>query len=296
MDTRWSDYIQSPQMLYHTRGLRFREDNAQTWLPFLHVAEGMDVLEIGCAGGVLLHRVKQLLPGITATGLDRDDAHIDFAKAKTAELGLNCDFVVGDATALPFADNTLDLTFSHTVCEHIETTSFLSEQRRVLKPGGRIVVLSVRTKLGFNSENWKAPDSEEQRLIDKLWREDGLKIDREMGVAAYEMTETDYPKALERAGFTQVDVQFFTTVPYAPDNASVPDDMAVAMIEANRMVALESVDKGLRRNPDGLPEEELDELYRLVNKRYNDRLAVYRKGESLWDIATSTVLAATGVK
>lgn len=82
------------------------------------------------------------------TGLDRDAGHIAFAREKTRTLGLHCDFVNADATAMPFADRTFDVCFSHTVAEHVPHKPFFEEQFRVLKPGGRISVLSVRSRLG----------------------------------------------------------------------------------------------------------------------------------------------------
>lgn len=97
MNTIWSDYIQSTVELYASRELRFREDNISTWLPPVRVKDGMRILEAGCAGGLLLHRIKTALPGVTAVGLDRDSGHIAFARNKTLELHLDCEFVEGDA-------------------------------------------------------------------------------------------------------------------------------------------------------------------------------------------------------
>ena len=296
MNTLWSDCVQTSEELYESRSLRFRPDNADVWLPSLHAENGMDALEIGCAGGLLLHRVKQLIPGIKATGLDRDDNHISFAKAKTKELGLECDFVVGDATDLPFPDNTFDLTFSHTVMEHVETGAFLREQYRVLKPGGRIVVLAVRTRLNLRAESWKSASGEEQMLFDKLWAGVGKDVDEELKIAAFEMDERDYPAKWAEFGFSKVDVRFFTGLCYAPDNESVSDELAERQIGEMRLSTLESVRKALARNPDGLNAGEREALIALINERYDERLARYRRGEKLWDMVTNTVMSVTGLK
>ena len=295
-DTNWSDYIQSSEELYRSRSLRFRADNAAVWLPFLHIENGSFVLEIGCAGGSLLHRVKQLVPSITARGLDRDSGHIEYAKAKTSEMGLDCGFQVGDALSLPFEDNLFDVIFSHTLTGHVPMAPFLSEQLRVLKPGGRVVVLSARTKLGLNAENWKPIETDEQALFDKLWGAVDMSLDREIGVGAYEIDEQKYPAALESAGFEQVDIDFFTVVDYAPDNHSTSDEMAMEQIETKRTHALESVTKALRRAPEALSENEKAELFRKINDRYDTRITQYRTGEKQWDVTTSTVLCAAGCK
>ena len=272
-NTNWSDYIQSSEELYRSRSLRFRVDNAAVCLPFLHINGGAVVLEIGCAGGSLLHRVKQLIPNVTAIGLDRDSGHIEYAKAKTSELNLECDFQVGDALSLPFKDNSFDVTFSHTLTGHVPIEPFLSEQFRVLKPGGRVVVLSARTKLGLNAENWKPIEAEEQALFDKLWNAVDKSLDREIGVGVYELDEQKYPAAIETAGFEQVDIEFFTVVNYSPDNYNTSDEMAIEQIDTNRTHALESVTKALRRAPEALAENEKVELYSRINDRYDTRIA-----------------------
>ena len=120
--------------------------------------------------------------------------------------------------------------------------------------------------------------------------------EREIVVDAYELTEQEYPAALETAGFTDVSVDFFTVVDYSPDSRGTSDEMAVEQIETNRLHAIESVNKALRRAPGALTESERVELFRRINDRYDTRIMQYRNGEKLWDMTTSTVLCASGVK
>ncbi|MDO4666110.1 MAG: demethylmenaquinone methyltransferase [Actinomycetaceae bacterium] len=55
-------------------------------------------------------------------------------------------FVAGDATALPFADNTFDaVTISFGLRNVVDTEKGLSEMLRVTKPGGRILVCEFST-------------------------------------------------------------------------------------------------------------------------------------------------------
>ena len=74
----------------------------------MHLRDGMKILEVGCAGGLLCHRLKERLPSAEIAGVDFDIGHIEYAKKKTKELGLQCNFVAGDATKLPFEDNMFD--------------------------------------------------------------------------------------------------------------------------------------------------------------------------------------------
>ena len=295
MNNNWSQFIQTTDELYQSRALRFTYDNKDLWLSAIGVKDGMKVLEVGCAGGIFCHRIKTYMPDTTITGLDFDTGHIEYAKVKTAELALDCRFVNGDATALPFEDNSFDLCFSHTVIEHIPAAPFLKEQFRVLKPGGRITVLSVRSRLGVNSENCFVCDTEEIRLFEKAWEKSG-NYAKEHGIGAYEMDEHDFPKLLEKSGFKDVNVDFITSVYYAPDNASVSDEAALTQINMYRIHSIASAEKAFRIVPDSLNDSEKKELLKLINARFDKRVEQYKSGEKLWDFSTSTVLAASGRK
>ncbi len=56
------------------------------------------------------------------------------------------DFVVGDATALPFADEVFDaVTISFGLRNVVDTTAALAEMFRVTRPGGRLVICEFST-------------------------------------------------------------------------------------------------------------------------------------------------------
>ncbi|MDR2686872.1 MAG: class I SAM-dependent methyltransferase [Oscillospiraceae bacterium] len=295
MNDHWSQYVQTSEELYRSRALRFHDGNKDMWLGAIGVKDDTDILEVGCGGGIFCHRIKQYLPGARVTGLDFDTGHIDYARQKSAALGLDCAFVPGDALALPFPDNSFDLCYSHTVAEHLPVAPFLSEQRRVLRPGGRVAVLSVRTQYSMPEHSADGTTKEEQALWDKLNRAAEGKCPRE-GVGAFGLTESEYPRALEAAGFREVDVQFFCVTYYAPDNPSVPREMALEQIENDRFCALSGAGKNLRLAPNGLKEKDAQRLLALINARFDARAAQYRRGEKLWDVTAKLILCATGVK
>jgi len=72
------------------------------------------ILEIGVGEGVVMARVRERFPAATIVGLDLPDASL---AQEWRELGLSCLF--GDATSLPFADDTFDLVMAIEVLEHV---------------------------------------------------------------------------------------------------------------------------------------------------------------------------------
>jgi len=295
MRKMWSQFVQSSEELYESRALRFTDENKDLWINAMEIKDGMNILEIGCGGGIFCHRIKTHLPNTTVTGLDRDEGHIEYAIQKSKELDIECKFITGDALNLPFLDNTFDACTSHTVIEHVEASKFLREQYRVLKPGGVVSVLSVRTSLNVSPENWTPVTSEETDLLNKAWTKAG-NFDKEHGIGSFSLNESELPAALEKAGFKNVSVNFVSLVPYAPDNADVSNDLALRQINVNRIHALSSMNKALNIAPGGLTQAEAQRLAELINQRFDNRINAYLNGEKLWDIATSTVMAVTGFK
>lgn len=295
MDNHWSDFIQTTEELYTSREVRFHDGNKDLWLKNIGVKPRMKVLEIGCGAGLFCHRLKQYAPDISVTGLDFDKNHIAFARKKAEELGVDCQFAEGDIACLPFSDESFDLVFSHTVVEHVPPETFYREQWRVLKPGGRITVLSVRSRLNIKDISMNAFGKEEERLQQKLWSQTEDVIDK-YRVGIYERDEHEYPGEMERYGFRDVEVSVFTIMDYAPDNFNVPKVEAVRQINSHRIASLASIQKGFRLAPEALTEAEKNRLTELVHERYDKRLLEYEKGEKRWDFSTSTVMAVGGTK
>jgi SAM-dependent methyltransferase len=99
---------------------------------------GRDVLDVGCGSGTL---TESLLDGGAAvTASDRSAAMVELARERLgdrAELG-----VVDLAEPLPYADAAFDDAVACLVLHYLEDWSGpLAELRRVLRPGGRLVVV-----------------------------------------------------------------------------------------------------------------------------------------------------------
>ncbi|WP_321971834.1 class I SAM-dependent methyltransferase [Paratractidigestivibacter sp.] len=97
-----------------------------------------DVLDVGCGTGAVIELLHQKFPEARYTGLDLTPAMIDAAAAK--ELS-NCEFVVGDAENLPFADASFDAVLSSNSFHHYPNPgAFFAGALRVLRPGGRLIL------------------------------------------------------------------------------------------------------------------------------------------------------------
>ena len=103
------------------------------------VKKGEKALDAGCGTGI--YSIELTKRGALTTGVDSSGGMLDRAKSKAVKDGHNIDFVCADALTLPFPDNYFDLVLSiGMLCYTEEREKALLEMRRVLKPGGRIII------------------------------------------------------------------------------------------------------------------------------------------------------------
>jgi len=101
---------------------------------------GLRVLEIGC--GVGTDGLQFARAGATYTGIDLTEAAVDLARKNFESAGMPGEFRVSDAENLDFADDSFDIVYSHGVLHHTpEIEAAVREVNRVLKPGGRAIVM-----------------------------------------------------------------------------------------------------------------------------------------------------------
>lgn len=81
-------------------------------------------------------------PGVRVTGIDLTPEMLAVARRRSADLGRSVDLTEGDAQALPFTDSTFDTVIcTYAMCSVPDERATVLEMKRVLKPGGRLILL-----------------------------------------------------------------------------------------------------------------------------------------------------------
>jgi ubiquinone/menaquinone biosynthesis C-methylase UbiE len=103
---------------------------------------GARVLDVGCGTGLIARRAAEIVgQDGSVAGLDVSPDMIAVASALPVAAGAPIEWHQGDATALPFPDESFDVVLSQMTLMFIEDRLIaLRETRRVLAPGGRVLI------------------------------------------------------------------------------------------------------------------------------------------------------------
>ncbi len=116
----------------------------EAMMDWLAPRPGQKLLDVAGGTGDVSFKFIDRAPGAHATVLDMTESMLveGRKRAEAAQMADSLDWVVGDAMALPFESNTFDTyTISFGIRNVTRIPDALSEAYRVLKPGGRIMVL-----------------------------------------------------------------------------------------------------------------------------------------------------------
>lgn len=110
---------------------------------------GLEVLDIGCGGGLASEPMARL--GATVTGADATEVNIAVARAHAAQQGLEIDYRATTAEALLATDARFDVVLALEIVEHVaDPASFVATCRELLKPGGLLILTTLnRTGRSF---------------------------------------------------------------------------------------------------------------------------------------------------
>jgi ubiquinone/menaquinone biosynthesis C-methylase UbiE len=108
------------------------------------VPEGATILELVPGPGYLSIELAKM-GNYHIVGLDISPTFVEIAQAKARESGVDIDFRLGNASHMPLADDLFDFIVCSAAFKNFsEPVLALNEMFRVLKPGGKALIIDLR--------------------------------------------------------------------------------------------------------------------------------------------------------
>jgi ubiquinone/menaquinone biosynthesis C-methylase UbiE len=143
------------------------------------------------------------LGSYSITGLDISHTFVEIASKKAAEAGVQVDFRQGNASSMPFPDDTFDFLLCRAAFKNFgQPVRALQEMCRVLKPGGRGLIIDLRGDASPESIN-QAVDAMGLNRVNKVVTK--LIFRHSLVKNAY--TREQFQHMLAQANFRSVDIQ-----------------------------------------------------------------------------------------
>ncbi len=136
----------------------------------LALRPGEAVLDIGAGPGFLaVEMAGETGPDGRVVGVDPSESMLAIARRRELAPGsAPVEFAQGGALELPFADASFDVAVSTQVLEYVEDVpGALREARRVLRPGGRLLILDT----DWDSIVWHTTDRARMERVLVAWNE-----------------------------------------------------------------------------------------------------------------------------
>lgn len=200
----------SPELLLQRR----------TTLELLKLQPGERVIDVGSGPGFL---AAEMAAVVGAAGLvvavDPSESMRSLAAARELPAGAApIEHCAGDATALPVPDGSADVVTSTQVYEYVaDVPAALAEVRRVLRPGGRVLVLDT----DWDSLVWHSSDAARMRRVLAAW--DAHLVDPHL--------PRRLPRLLQDAGFGPPEIQVLPLLTVGTDESSFAHGV-IGLVEA----------------------------------------------------------------
>ncbi len=109
------------------------------------IRSGERILDVGCGLGGTLASLNERFSHVDLTGLNIDQRQLDYARENVQVAPTNrLTWTHGDACEMPFEDASFDVVTALECAFHFDSRErFLSEVRRVLRPGGRFALCDL---------------------------------------------------------------------------------------------------------------------------------------------------------
>ena len=168
-------------------------------LALLDLRKGERVLDVGPGPGFLSREMADLVgPGGRVVGVDSSEAMVASARERCASAW--AEFHLGDATALPIDRSSMDAVVGTQVYQYVrDTPKALAEIHRVLRPGGRAVIVDT----DWDSVVWHSSDRVRMRRVLDAWEDHAADphlprtLGRQLAEAGFSMVRAESAVLLE---------------------------------------------------------------------------------------------------
>lgn len=127
-------------------------------LELANIKDGEAVLEVAVGTGILFEQVLKANPTGRNEGIDLTEEMLAQAKIRAEKSGAsNFNLKVGDAYHLEYPDSSFDIVLNNYMFDLIPEKDFLrivTEFKRVLRPGGRIVMANMTAGTRWFNAIW----------------------------------------------------------------------------------------------------------------------------------------------
>ena len=179
---------------------------------------GGSLLDAGCGPGAMAHALLTSRPDdFRISVMDQSFAMIEYCAASVCSVGTVYP-VVGQLEALPYADNTFDVTLVMGVLEYANILSAISEISRVTRPGGLVVVTMLNPLSPYRIAEWilywpllRAVGAIERYLSIPVERRHGA---RATGIRAF--TAGKLQRLMVQANLKPIDLIYYNAPPLIP--------------------------------------------------------------------------------
>ncbi len=128
-------------------------------LELASIQDGESILEVAVGTGLAFTKILTLNPNGRKEGIDLTEEMLIRAKSKAQQSGIgNYNLVLGDAYNLEYPDNTFDTLINNYMFDLLPESDFpqvLDEFKRVLRPGGRLVMVNMTKGEHWYNSIWE---------------------------------------------------------------------------------------------------------------------------------------------
>jgi ubiquinone/menaquinone biosynthesis C-methylase UbiE len=160
-----------------------------------------DVLEVAPGPGYFAIELAKL-GGYRITGLDISKSFVEIAKRNAAQAGVQVDFRLGNASGMPFKSDSFDFLLCRAAFKNFAAPlGALREMHRVLKPGGRALIIDLRKDSSSESVA-RAVDEMKLGTVNRVL----TKATFQFMLLKRAYTKRDFEQMISETGFAQAEI------------------------------------------------------------------------------------------